>query len=97
MQCIAGLVGQTVREKAGPGKPDRLTVCDAHGESLAKAVVPGGNQSHHHDAVNQAISWVCQTAGISASMEVTDHFTTVASSEIVQPLLPLSSLSTANS
>ena len=40
-QCVYGLVGQTIRQKLGGGIPNRQTRCDALGENMVKATLPG--------------------------------------------------------
>ena len=40
-QCLTGLVGQYIRQKAGGGREDRETECDAYGENLVKATLLG--------------------------------------------------------
>ena len=39
--CLVGLVGQAIRQKAGRGMSVRETECDAYGENLVKATLPG--------------------------------------------------------
>jgi hypothetical protein len=39
--CLVGLVGQTIRQKAGRGMPVRETECDAYGKNLVKTTLPG--------------------------------------------------------
>ena len=39
--CLVGLVGQTIRQKAGRGTSMRETECNAFGENLVKANLPG--------------------------------------------------------
>ncbi len=39
--CMVGLVGQKIRQKARRGKLERETECDAYGENLVKATLPG--------------------------------------------------------
>jgi hypothetical protein len=39
--CLVGLVGEMIRQKAGRGMTVRETECDAFGENLVKATLPG--------------------------------------------------------
>ena len=39
--CLVGLVGHTIRQKAGRAMTARETECDAFGENLVKATLPG--------------------------------------------------------
>jgi hypothetical protein len=39
--CLVGLVEQTIRQKAGRGMSVRESECDAYGENLVKATLPG--------------------------------------------------------
>ena len=58
LSYLVGLVGQTIRQKVGRGISVRDTECDAYGENLVKASLPGVGWALHHDAINlQFIAW----------------------------------------
>jgi hypothetical protein len=42
-ECLEGTVGQKILQKSGMGgRSHRETICDAFGENLVKATLPGG-------------------------------------------------------
>jgi hypothetical protein len=42
-ECLEGMVGQKILQKSGRGgRSQRETICDAFGENLVKATLPGG-------------------------------------------------------
>ncbi len=52
-QCLEGMVGQPILQKSGRGgRQQRETKCDAYGENLVKATLPGGGWMYHHDGIN---------------------------------------------
>jgi hypothetical protein len=57
---LVGLVGQTIRQKAGRGKSVRETECDAYGENLVKATLPGAGWTLHHAAIKLQIHRVAR-------------------------------------
>ncbi len=51
--CLEGMVGQKILQKSGRGgRIQRETACDAYGENLVKATLPGGCWTYHHDGIN---------------------------------------------
>jgi len=73
-QFLTGLVGQYIRQKAGGGRKDRETECDAYGENLVKATLPGAGWTLHHDAVNIQVHRLARQTGMVSNMEVEDLF-----------------------
>ena len=73
-QCLTGLVGRYIRQKAGGGRKDRETECDAYGEKLVKATLPGAGWSLHHDAINIQVHRIARQSGMVSIMEVEDVF-----------------------
>jgi hypothetical protein len=72
--CLVGLVGQKIRQKAGRGMSIRETECDAYGENLVKATLPGAGWTLHHDAINLQIHRVARQSGMVSTMEVEEYF-----------------------
>jgi hypothetical protein len=73
-RCLVGLVGRQIRQKAGRGKDVRDTECDAYGENLIKATLPGARWTLHHDAINLQVRRTARQSGMTSSMEVGDFF-----------------------
>ena len=73
-QCLTGLVRQYIQQKVGGGRKDRETECDAYGENLVKATLPGAGCTLHHDAVNIQVHRIARQSGMVSSMEVEDVF-----------------------
>jgi hypothetical protein len=39
-ECLRGLEGQTIQQKSGGGKEEKIFACDPYGENLVKATLP---------------------------------------------------------
>ena len=52
----------------------RETECDAFGENLVKATLPGAGWTLHHDAINLQIHRVARHTGMVSTMEVEEYF-----------------------
>ena len=52
----------------------RETECDAFGEKLVKAALPGAGWTLHHDAINLQIHRVARQSGMVSTMEVEEYF-----------------------
>ena len=50
--CLKGLKGIYIRQKAGVWRKNQETKCDAYGENLVKATLPGAGWTINHDAIN---------------------------------------------
>jgi hypothetical protein len=72
--CLIGLVGQKIRPKARRGMNVRETECDAYGENLVKATLPGAEWTLHHDEINLQVHRVARQSGMVNTMEVEDYF-----------------------
>ena len=71
---MVGLVGRHIRQKAGRGKEAKETECDAYGENLIKATLPGAGWALHHDAINLKVHKIARQSGMTSLMEVGDFF-----------------------
>ena len=73
-ECLEGMVGQKILQKLGRGgRSQRETICDAFGENLVKATLPGG-WTYHHDGINVQLHRIFRQAGMTIDMEVEDSF-----------------------
>ncbi len=82
---MTGLVGQYIRQKTGGGKKDRETECDAYGENLVKAALPGAGWTLHHDAVNLQGHRIVIHIGMVSIMEVEDPFLRMLRESAITP------------
>ena len=73
-QCLVELVGRQIQLKAGRGKDARDAQCDAYGENLVKAKLPGAGWALHHDAIDLQVHMIGRQSGMVSSMEVGDFF-----------------------
>ena len=73
-QCLTGLVGQFIRQKAGGGRKDRETECDAYGENLVKATLLEAGWTLHHDAITIQVHRIARESRMVINMEVEDVF-----------------------
>jgi len=51
-ECLRGLEGHTIQQKAGGGKDDTISEYDPLGENLFKATLPRSRWTYHHDEIN---------------------------------------------
>ena len=56
------------------GRRSRETPCDAYGENLVKATLPGGGWMYHHDGINLQLHKISRQFGMVSDMEVEDFF-----------------------
>ena len=82
---MVGLVRQKIKQKAGIGKAMRETECDAYGENLVKATLPGAGWTLHHDAINLQVHRVATQSGMIGTMEVEDYFLRKLQEIAIQP------------
>ena len=82
---MTGLVGQYIRQKAGGGKKDRETECDAYGENPVKATLPGAGWTLHHDAINIQVHRIARQLRMVSSMEVEDIFMRILQESAIVP------------
>ncbi len=69
------MVGQKILQKSGRGgRIQRETTCDAYGENLVKATLPGGGWTYHHDNINVQLHRIFRQAGMTSDVEVEDYF-----------------------
>jgi hypothetical protein len=52
------------------GRRSRETPCDAYGENLVKATLPGGGWMYHHDGINLQLHKIFRQSGMVSDMEV---------------------------
>ena len=76
----------------GGGRDDKATLCDAHGENLVKATLPGSGRTYHHDEINQQIHMIIRQSGMTSELEIEHCFTKklqgmVVSTDISVPIL----------
>ena len=74
LKCLTGLEGLYIRQKDGGGKKDRETECDAFGENLVKATLPGTGWTLHRDFINIQVHRIARQSGMVGSIEVEDLF-----------------------
>jgi hypothetical protein len=77
-------VGQKIGQKARRGKASRETECDAYGENLVKATLPGTGWTPYHDAINLQVHHVARYSGIVSTMEVQDYFIRILQESAIQ-------------
>ena len=58
----------------GGGRPDRQTLCDAYGENLAKATLPGSGWTYHHDSIILQIHKIARQSRLFNEREIEDYF-----------------------
>jgi len=55
-ECLTGLVGFDIKHKSEGGRDNIRIACDAYGENLVKAILPGSGWIYYHDAINNVIA-----------------------------------------
>ena len=63
----------------------RETECDAYGENLVKATLPGADRTLHHDAINLQIHRVARQSGMVSTMEVEEYFLRMLQESAINP------------
>jgi hypothetical protein len=59
--------------------------CDAYGENLVKATLPGAGWTLHHDDINIQVHRIARQSGIVSSMEVEDVFMRMLQESAIVP------------
>jgi len=72
--CLHGLLGQIIKQNAGEVRHVRHAICDAYGENLMKATIPGSGWVYHHDELNMQVQRIAKQPGMNNDMEVEDYF-----------------------
>jgi hypothetical protein len=92
--CLEGLEGQPILQKSGRrGRRSRETTCDAYGENLVKATLPGGGWTYHHDGINLQLHKIFRPSGMVSDMEVEDFFLRKLRETAINPALSVPLLS----
>ena len=73
-ECLTCLVVLDIRKKSGGGREDNRVECDAYGENLAKATLPGSGWTCHHDAINNVIDKIIRQFGMESQLKIEDYF-----------------------
>ena len=73
-ECLKGLVGRTIQQKSGGGRDDKAALCDAYGENLVKATLPGSWWTYHHDEINRQIDKIIRQSSMASQLEIEDYF-----------------------
>jgi len=73
------------KTKTGRGKTIRETECDAYGENLVKATLPGARWTLRHDTINLQVHRVARKTGLVSTMEVEDYFLRKLQESAIQP------------
>ena len=73
-QCLVGLVGRQIQQKAERGEDVGEAECDAYGGNLVKATLPRAGWALHHDAINLQVYMIARQSGMVSSMKVGDFF-----------------------
>ncbi len=69
------MVGQPILQKSGRrGRQQRETRCDAYGENLVNATLPGGGWMYHHDGINLHLHKILRQSGMTNDLEIEDYF-----------------------
>jgi hypothetical protein len=75
------------------GRKNRENPCDAYGENLVKATLPGGGWMYHHDGINQQLHKIFRQSGMVSDMEVEDFFLRKLRETAINPALSVPLLS----
>ena len=70
----SGILQKFLQKLGKGGRSQRETICDAFGENLVKATLPGGGWTYHHDGINVQLHQIFRQAGMTSDMEVEDYF-----------------------
>ena len=84
-QCLVGLVGRQIQQKAERGEDVGEAECDAYGGNLVKATLPRAGWALHHDAINLQVHRTTRQLGMVNSMEVGNFFMRMLSESAIIP------------
>ena len=91
---MKGLAGQPILQKSRQlGRRSRETTCDAYGENLVKAILPGGGWTYLHDGINLQLHRIFRQSGMVSDMEVEDFFLRKLRETAINPALSVSLMS----
>ena len=66
-------------------KDHRETECDAYGESMVKATLPGARWTLHHDAIHLQDHRIARQSVMTSNMEVEDLFSRMLRESAITP------------
>jgi hypothetical protein len=66
--------GQTIQQKSGGGREDRISTCDPFGENLVKATLLGSGWTYYHNEINSQIHMIIRQKGMVSQLEIEDYF-----------------------
>jgi hypothetical protein len=92
--CSEGLGGHPILQKSGrKGRSNRETECDAYGENLVKATLPGEGWTYHHNGINLQLRRIFKQSGMVSDVEVGDYCLRKLRETAINPALSVPLLS----